>query len=155
MCAFVIHRLATTTMNPCTNCMNKCQFCVIAIICIWSLSLVYAGPKVNELSVLHVQNSGSFRVSASLAYTGGGNISYFEIGYRLSTSDTFFQIGKVRAVSDGISGLVWTGNFEIDINDIQSPARSVQFLVFVTNQFNFKTNGTISEGNSKYNFMVT
>lgn len=122
---------------------------VIKIVLSICFLLANSGPKVNELSVLHIRGSTNFHVSASLAYTGGGRIDFFEISYRLSTSNAFIQIDDVRATSDVSNNLVWTGNFSLSDANLDAQSQSIQFLVVAVNQYNYKSNGTISEGTKK------
>lgn len=103
------------------------------------------GPKVNEISVAPSRESGTtFQVSTSLAYTGGGIISFFDVSYRQSTTSAFVNIDNVPATRAG-NDLVWTGIFTI--SDLNVDKSNLQFLVYVVNEFNYKSNGTIISGN--------
>lgn len=91
--------------------------------------------------------SAEFEVSTSLAYTGGGVIDFFEISYRQSTSGEFRTLENVQATSSG-DPLVWTGTFTIEDSDFDpsTDVENIQFLVFVINQFGYKSNGSIVSG---------
>ena len=91
----------------------------------------------------------NFEVSTSLAYTGGGVINSFEISYRLSTSSESIMIENVPATSTS-DQLVWTGTFTVPDTDFNpaTDVANIQFFVFVINQFNYKSNGTIISGMS-------
>ena len=106
-----------------------------------------ADPKVNEISVRQLGASAEFEVSTSLAYTGGGVIDFFEISYRQSTSGEFRTLENVQATSSG-DPLVWTGTFTIEDSDFDpsTDVENIQFLVFVINQFGYKSNGSIVSG---------
>ena len=95
---------------------------------------------MNELSVSQTGDEANFQVSASLAYTGGGVIDFFEVSYRLSTTSGFIKINNVPATSSSDS-LVWTGTFSI--SDPNFDPASIQFLVFAVNEFNYRSNGSI------------
>ena len=117
------------------------------------VSLHPAEPKVNEISVVQVREGPNFRVSASLAYTGGGAIRFFEVSYRFSTMDPFTQLDNVPAVASSDS-LVWTGMFSISDEDFD--LENVQFFVFVEKELGFKSNGTLGSGTfvcASFNFV--
>ena len=108
----------------------------------------YADPKVNEISVRQLGASlATFEVSTSLAYTGGGVINSFDVSYRQSTSGEFRNVKSVTATSSG-DLLVWTGTFTIADADLDpsTGVENIQFLVFVNNQFGYKSNGSIVSG---------
>ena len=108
---------------------------------------VSVDPKVNEISVRQLGASAEFEVSTSLAYTGGGVIDFFEVSYRQSTSGEFRRLENVQATSSG-NPLVWTGTFTVADSDFDpsTDVENIQFLVFVINQFNYKSNGSIVSG---------
>ena len=91
--------------------------------------------------------TAGFEVPTSLAYTGGGVISFFEVSYRQSTSGKFRRLENVQATPSG-DPLVWTGTFTIADSDFDPPidVENIQFLVFIINQFNYKSNGSIVSG---------
>ena len=93
--------------------------------------------------MVQVEEGPNFQVSASLAYTGGGAIRFFEVSYRLSVMDGFTRLDNVPAITSSDS-LVWTGTFSISVMDFD--AETVQFLVFVENERGFKSNGTLGLG---------
>jgi hypothetical protein len=93
-------------------------------------------------------DSDEFEVSASLAYTGGGVIDYFTVSYRQSTEfGEYIELDRVSATSSG-DPLVWTGTFTISDPDFNpsTDVKNIQFLVYATNQFNHKSNGSIVQG---------
>lgn len=102
---------------------------------------------MNKISVRQVGETANFEVSTSLAYTGGSAISSFQVSYRLSTSGEFTKLDNVRATSSS-DPLVWTGTFIISNPDIDlaTDVKNMQFLVFVTNRDNYKSNGSIVSG---------
>ena len=93
--------------------------------------------------MVQVGEGPNFQVSASLAYTGGGAIRFFEVSYRFSTMEGFTPLDNVQAVASSDS-LVWTGTFSISNEDFDP--ENVQFFVFVENELGYKSNGTVSSG---------
>ena len=104
----------------------------------------FTDPKINEVSIRQTGTVANFEVSASLAYTGGAAISFFGISYGQSTTSEFIRIENVQATSSS-DPLVWMGTFTITDPGFD-PATDLQFSVFVTNQFNYRSSEMIVQG---------
>ena len=65
-------------------------------------------PSISSVEVIRL-NRTTFNFSVSLAYTGGGAITYFRISLRNTRTASWHSLGKIPAAPSPDCSLVWNG----------------------------------------------
>ena len=85
-------------------------------------------PSPPLLEVTRVSNT-TFSLSVSLAYTGGGAITHFNISFRNTGTTSWNPLGEIPATQSPDSSLVWSGIVSRD----EFAGMTLEFQVVVVN----------------------
>ena len=94
---------------------------------------IFTAPEITDVTVTRL-NTTSFRITATLNYTGGGDISHFTISLWKTGSRTSISIGNVSATPSPGSSLTWNGVVTHSEFIVIEP---LEFLVAAVNEVGF------------------
>ena len=92
-------------------------------------------PHISSVAVTRL-NRTTFNLYVSLAYTGGGVITHFNVSFRNTGATSWHPLGEIPAIPSPNSSLVWNGVISRDDFDTSIP---LTFNVLAVNTHGLKS----------------